>query len=311
MGTTYCVELVALPAGVDADDLRAEVDRIIQSVDERMSTYAPDSELSRFNAAASTDWFPVTADTQAVVAEALRVSRLSDGAFDVTVGPLVDLWGFGPAGSTHLLPAEADLALARANVGYALLETRASPPALRKRVPGLTVDLSGLAKGFAVDAVVRRLEDAGIHHYLVEIGGELRARGRNAAGEPWRVGIEKPSEDGRSIQRVVLLADRAIATSGDYRRFFEQRGRRFAHVIDPRTGRPVEHDVASATVLAKTAIEADAFATALMVMGPARGLDLAEELGLTVHLIVRAGEGFAELSTSGFQEEVDRPWKRF
>ena len=304
MGTTYSVQLVEIPVGVDAGALRDEVEGLVRSVDERMSTYDPESELSRFNAAASTDWFPVTADTQAVVAEALRVSRLSRGAFDVTVGPLVDLWGFGPAGSPRAVPEDVDVAAARECVGQALLETRGSPPALRKRAPCVTVDLSGLAKGFAVDLVARHLDDAGVRHYLVEIGGELRARGRNAGGEPWRVALERPEDSGRSVQCVVQLVDGAIATSGDYRNFFQQDGRRYAHVIDPRTGRPVEHGIASVTVLAATAIEADAFATALMVLEPEQGLGLAGELGLSVHSILRSGDGFVELSNPGFEKQI-------
>jgi len=304
MGTTYVVKLAGTLPDLDEKLLQAEVDRILRTVDGRMSTYRPDSELSRFNASAGTNWFEVSPETREVVAAARRVSRVSAGAFDATVGPLVELWGFGPSGARQDVPAEDELEATLGRIGWELVESRVSPPALRKLHPEVSVDLGGIAKGFGVDAVARYLADLGVRNFLVEIGGELRARGRNAAGEPWQVAIEQPSSTGRSAQRIIRLADRAIATSGDYRNYFERDGRRYSHVIDPHTGRPVEHGVVSAVVLAPSAMEADAFATALMVLGPDEGLRLAEEQRLAVQMIVRTGDELSVFSNPAFEREV-------
>jgi len=300
MGTRWRVTLSSPEAGLDVAAREAEVARILQSVDEAMSTWDPESEVSRFNASRTTDWFDVSAQTATVVAEALRVGRLCHGAFDVTVEPLVELWGFGPGSAPGAVPDGREVAAALERVGLDLLDVRHAPPGLRKRRPDVRVDLSGLAKGFAVDMVADHLDAEGIGHVLVEVGGELRARGHSPTGGPWRVGIESPSVAGGPVGCVVPLVDQAIATSGDYRRFFETDGRRHAHVLDPRTGRPAEHGIASATVLAETAMEADAFATALLVLDPEEGLDLVERQGLSARLLRRVDRDLVELRTPHF-----------
>jgi len=303
MGTTYSVQIVDLPGASSRGDLHARVHGALRAIERRMSTYDQGSELSRFNASDSTEWFPVSPDTLEVVAEALRVSRLSGGAFDVTVGSLVALWGFGPGGTRRRPPPEA-IAAALGEVGFERLETRASPPAIRKRVSGVSVDLSAIAKGFAVDEVARLLVAAGARDFLVEVGGELRASGRNPRGEPWRVAVERPPPAQRAAPCLLHLLDAAVASSGDYRNAFEEQGVRYTHVIDPRTGRPVSTGVASATVLAASAMEADAFATALMVLAPAEGLRLAERQGLAARILVRTDGGFVEHSTPRFPERA-------
>ena len=271
-----------------------------------MSTWDPGSELSRFNASASTGWFAVSADTLAVVEEGLRVARVTGGAFDVTVGPLVELWGFGPDG-VRARPSDEALAAARVAVGSAGIEARTDPPAIRKRDPRARLDVSAIAKGFAVDAIAVLLAEEGARGFLVEVGGEVRAAGRKAEGEPWRVAVERPPPVAGAPPRVLELVDRAVATSGDYRAVFEEDGTRYPHVIDPRTGLPVTTGVASATVLAATAMEADAFATALMVLPPADGLRLAEREGLAARLLVRAGGGFVERTTADFPSAGGAP----
>jgi len=302
MGTTWAVQVVDLPPALDRGRLEADVAAVLRGIEARMSTWDAASELSRFNAADSTDWFAVSADTRAVVAEALRVSRVTGGAFDVTVGPLVELWGFGPGGreGPRRRPEPEAVQAALERVGWRWLETRADPPALRKRRPGLRVDLSAIAKGFAVDAVADRLASAGPTDFLVEVGGELRARGRNLDGTPWRLAVERPRSAEPAPPCLLELADGAVATSGDYRNAFEQDGVRYAHVIDPRTGRPAESRVAAATVVAPTAMEADAFATALLVLPPDEGLRLAEREGLAARLLVRDDAGWVEHRTPRF-----------
>jgi FAD:protein FMN transferase len=290
MGTSWSVQLPRPPAGVDQAALYAGITAVLEEVNARMSTYQADSELSRFNAAESTDWFPVSDELVRLVDTALAVSTLSDGAFDVTVGPLVNLWGFGPEVQADELPAQAEIDAALVRVGWTLLHTRTEPPALRKDRPDVYVDLSAIAKGHGVDRVAAVLEAAGVRDYLAEIGGELRGRGVNAEGEPWRIAVERPDPGRRAVLRVVALTDQAMATSGDYRNFFELDGRRYSHSIDPATGRPVDHQLASVTVLAERCGEADAWATALLVLGPEQGRALADERGLAALFVERIGE---------------------
>ena len=301
MGTTWHAQIVETQAPADAATLRRGIVAAFDAVDAAMSTWKPASELSRFNAARSTDWVPVSAPTAEVVALAREVSARSGGAFDVTVGPLVDLWGFGAAPRTAL-PSEEELAAARADVGWRLLEVRASPPALRKQRPGVAADLSGIAKGHALDRAMAFLHEAGCRHALVELGGEVRASGRRADGTGWRVGIERPSPDGGAVEAVARLEDRALATSGDYRRYVVEDGRRLSHILDPRTGRPKRHALASVTVVAPRAAEADAWATALLVLGPDEALALARREGLAALLLVWEGERLVARATPGFPE---------
>lgn len=304
MGTTYAVRITDLPSGIDPNELKAKVERILERVNEQMSTYRADSELSRFNARESTSWMEISSATHKVIGAALRTSRLTGGAFDPTIGPLVNLWGFGPAGPRARLPAEERVAEAMSRAGYRKITTRSSSPALRKHEAEIQVDLSGIAKGFGVDEVAALLEESGIGQYLVEIGGELKGRGLNPHGEPWMIGVEKPMAGRRTVQRVVRLDEAALATSGDYRNFFEKDGRRFTHIIDPRSGRPVAHGLASVTVIARSTMEADALSTALMVLGPEAGAELAERHDVAALFIAKQGKRFVEISTGAFRRHV-------
>ena len=300
MGTSWSLKVAAPPAGFHRADLGEKVARRIETIEQSMSTYRPDSEVSRFNASASADWFDVSTELCFVVDAALAVSRRSGGAFDVTVGPLVDLWGFGPDEPVATPPDPARIESAQKDVGYAKLAADCERPALRKSVPGLHIDLSAIAKGYAVDAVTDLLDARGLSDYLMEIGGEVRARGRNAAGERWSIGIEVPDRKARKVQRVVRLPDMAMATSGDYRNYFEYDGVFYSHTIDPRTGKPVRHALAEVSVVAATAMDADAWATALLVMGTDDGQRLADELGLAVLFQERWPEGIRLQATASF-----------
>lgn len=307
MGTTYTVKLAELPAGKTAADVKAVIDARLETVNRQMSTWRKDSEISRFNAHAGTDWFPVSADTVTVLREAQRISELSGGKFDVTVMPLVNLWSFGPENRPRKTPSDEEIARRKQSVGYRLLELRENPPAVRKTRSDVTVDLSAIAKGFGVDRVAGELDLLGVTGYMVEIGGEVRCQGTKGDGRPWQIAIQSPAMSRDSAQRVVALRDshRAMATSGDYRNYFEQAGKRYSHTIDPQTGRPVTHKLASVSVVAGNCMTADGMATAIMVLGPEAGYNFAVKNNLAVLLLVADGESFAERRTPAFKRLVD------
>jgi len=301
MGTTYSVKY---RPGQDAPSLQAmqiEVDALLTGINQTMSTYDPNSELSRFNRMRTTDWVPASASLLAVLNAALEIGAQSEGAFDITVGPLVTLWGFGPEFHQDRIPLEAEITAAHARGGPDKLSLHDTLPAIRKHRPDVFLDLSGIAKGYGVDQVAELMIAHGIEHYMVEIGGEVRVRGLNAQDTPWRIAIEKPLPGERSVQTVLALSDIALATSGDYRNFFEIAGRRYSHTINPATGWPVNNHLVSVTVLADTSMRADAWATAFQVLGPERGMAIAERLGLPVLFIVERGGQFEERVCCGFQ----------
>jgi len=302
MGTTYTVKIVELPPEVKPGGIQAEIDATLEKINRQMSTYLDDSELSQFNRHQATDWFDVSQSLAGVLKQAQHVSVLTHGAFDVTVGPLVNLWGFGPSPGNDQVPSDQEIREAMNRVGYTALQVRSSPPAIRKDRADLYVDLSAIAKGYAVDAVAGHLQALGIGDYMVEIGGEIQAKGRNARDTFWRIAIEKPSTGSRSLHTVVKLNDVGIATSGDYRNYFEKEGRRYSHTIDPMTGRPVTHKLASVTVAHPSAMQADAMATALMALGPEAGYRFAEQHKLAVFLIIKSEDGFYDKTTTAFRQ---------
>jgi thiamine biosynthesis lipoprotein len=305
MGTTYSVKLVAAPLDLDRSALEQQIDQALDDVVMAMSTYEANSALSYFNRSQRTDWVRTSALLCDAVAGALALSRLTGGAFDVTVGPVVNLWGFGPDGSIATPPDAAQIHSALAAIGFHKLQADCDRPALKKSEPGLYVDLSAYAKGYAVDRVAAVLDANGLTDYLVEIGGELRVRGQNARGERWSVAVEQPRDDARGVQKVLRLTDAAVATSGDYRNFFVHDGRRYSHTIDPTTGAPVTHDTASVTVVADDATFADGLATGLLVLGAEAGLRLAEREGLAVYFLVRLDDGVEERMSSAFAAAME------
>jgi thiamine biosynthesis lipoprotein len=300
MGTRFTATIVQAMHGDLRDELQQDIDAVLQDVENAMSTYLVHSEISRFNASTSSDWFSVSESTCRAIEIAERVSRLSDGAFDVTVGPLVNLWGFGPAPVRFEPPPDTEIVAARARVDYRLLHADCEQPALRKERSDIYVDLSAYAKGFGVDRVAELLESRGMHRYLVEVGGELRVRGLNGDDEPWSVAIETPADSGSKGMRIVRMTDGAMATSGDYRNYFESGGQRFSHSIDPRTGRPTRHDLAAVTVADDSAALADALATALLVLGPDDGFARATREGIPAYFQIRTASGFEQRATAAF-----------
>ncbi|KJV28757.1 thiamine biosynthesis protein ApbE [Luteibacter yeojuensis] len=309
MGTTWSVNAV-LPPRADAraieHGIQGELDRVVA----QMSTYEADSDLSRFNRAPAGTWQVLPAEFYGVLRYALSLARASGGAYDPTVGPLVNLWGFGPDRHPHDAPDASAIAAARARVGWAKIQLddaghRALQPG------GVYVDLSSVAKGFGVDQVARYLSAHGVQGYLVEVGGELRAHGRKPDGTPWHVGIERPGAAAGAVDnvdevgRIVSLGDKAIATSGDYRHFFESGGRFYSHHIDPRTGYPVAHKVASVSILADDCMHADSLGTTMTVLGPDEGMAYAREHGIAVLFVLYGEHGaFEERMSSAFAKAM-------
>lgn len=304
MGTSFSVKVAAPPDDLDRDALKTRISALLGEIEKSMSTYDADSELSRFNAHPGTGWYDVSKELCDVVAAAQEISAISYGAFDVTVGPLVDLWGFGPGYSADDVPSAERIAEIVRQTGNGHLQTDCSQPALRKSRAGLSVDLSGYAKGYGVDRVARLVSDAGVRNYLVEIGGEIRAAGTNSKQRPWSIAIESPDRTSRSVARVIGLSDAAMASSGDYRNFFERDGRYYSHLIDPRSGYPVSHNAAAVTVIADSAAFADGMATALLVLGPTEGLELAESRQLAALFQLRVNGGVQQRMSTRFEKEV-------
>jgi len=303
MGTTWSARIDA--RGHTEQELRAareEIERSLSRIDQRMSTWKSDSELSRFNRHASTAPFSVSGETAEVFRLAAEVGAKTDGAFDISVRPLVAVWGFGAgARERGSEPDPKDLAVARARVGLDRIEVGERAAWVRKRHANVECDLSAIAKGFAIDVAVSQLEELGFEDFLLEIGGELAVRGRRPTGEPWRVGIQLPDGAVGEVEAQLALTDAALATSGDYRDFYLEEGRRRPHIIDPRSGRPVEHGLASVSVVHRSAALADAWATALTVLGPDTGLASAEREGLAAYFLVRTpAQSFEHRETSAF-----------
>jgi thiamine biosynthesis lipoprotein len=304
MGTSYAVELAAPIDDAGRTRLKELIEVELAAIDRAMSTYDPRSELSEFNRRQDLRWVPASRGLLEVLDSASRISASTQGAFDVTVGPLVDLWGFGPQYATRRVPDDAVIERVREGVGYQHVQADPSAGAIRKRHRRIQVDLGAIAPGYGVDRLAMILDRLGIDDYLVEIGGEFRAQGTTAAGRPWRVAVERPVEDRRLLGEIVLLENRAIATSGTTRDFFEQNGRRYSHCIDPRTGRPVEHPPMAVSVVADTAMEADAWATALLVLGSERGYSLAQARGLAALLVTASGPTFDVHATDALRAHL-------
>jgi thiamine biosynthesis lipoprotein len=304
MGTTYTVKIVS-ESPLEPPETQLLADGIFAAIDDintKMSTYQDDSELSQFNQLRTDEAFAVSPETLAVLVEARWIGQLSNGAYDITVGPVVNVWGFGPRARTKDISDEmiTDLLV---SVGWDRIEIDEAASTIRKLHPNVYVDLSSIAKGYAADRVAEALNDVGQTRYLVELGGEMRAAGFNSSQQPWRVSIESPVENERAIERVVPLDNLSMATSGDYRNYYDADGERISHTIDPRTGRPVRHRVAAVTVVDPSCMTADGWATALTALGEAEGFALAESEGLAVLFQLRHDDGsFEQRPTNAFVE---------
>ncbi len=304
MGTTYTVKVVAKTRERQSDaaqqQLRTLVQAELDAVNAAMTTYDPASELSRFNDGPAGVDVPLSAPTIEVLAIARDVGVKSDGALDITVGPLVERWGFGSAGELQAPPTDTELGVLGTYVGNQHLTLDDTGATLRKDHADTRVDLSAVAKGYAVDRVAATLRSHGYDDGLIEVGGEVRVFGQTEAGRAWRLAVERPTESERSIYEVLPLSDKAMAISGDYRNFTVVDGQRYAHTIDPRTGRPVTHGLRSVTVIADDCAHADAWATALNVLGPERGPQLATAEGIAALFLVGHDGDLAETTTRAY-----------
>jgi thiamine biosynthesis lipoprotein len=272
----------------------------LEQLEQLFSTYRPESALSRFNATPTTEWIPVAAELVHVADDSRRISELTTGAFDVTVLPLVQLWGFGSMRRTDSIPTQMEISAARARVDWRRLETRMNPPALRKTEASLAVDFSSMAKGFSADEISRLLAGLGAPNHLVQVGGDVKAAGTGVEGKGWRVAIENPS-DLSTPTEVVTLRDMALSTSGDARNFFVLEGRRYGHIIDPRRGEPASSSVVSVSVLDPSCATSSALATALFVLGDDEGFRFAAAQQLAGLLLVRAGKTITPRPTPRFE----------
>ncbi len=319
MGTTYHVKYIDdgktehLP---QPEKVQAQLDMLLKTVNNEMSTYQKDSQISSFNQFNQVNQVvSVSNDFATVVEEAIRLNKMTEGALDVTVGPLVNLWGFGPDKRLNKVPTNEQILERAKSVGIDKIEVRFSDNdrqngkgLLIKKEPNLYLDLSSIAKGFGVDKLARHLEMLGIENYLVEIGGELRGKGHNLKGVPWRIAIEKPEfTQGTSSQITVPLHNLGMATSGNYRNYFEdEQGNRLSHIIDPKTLRPISHNLASITVFAPTAMTADGLSTGLFVLGAEKAIEVAERENLAIFLIIKKGEGYETKMSTAFEKLINQ-----
>ena len=308
MGSGWSVKYVGHEDS--AESTRAAIERHLADIDAQMSTWKPQSDLSRFNAAPAGTWQPVPAALFEVMQAAIALAADTQGAYDPTVGPLVELWGFGPGKARREPPDRATIDALRTRIGWQRVRFDVTRQSVFQE-GGVHVDLSSIAPGHALDGIATELEARGITDYLIEVGGELRAHGSKPGALPWNVAIQRPLDNDRAdgsvdAQHVIALRDAALGSSGDYRHFFEDGGRRYAHRIDPRTGYPLDNGIASVTVLRGRGIEADPLATALSVLGADAGMAYASERGIAVLFIVRDGEGFVERRSPAFDAVLSR-----
>lgn len=309
MGTTYHIKYIDHGIDTSPEMAHQKIDDVLKEVNNQMSTYQKDSELSRFNQSKEINKpFPVSADFAEVVKAAIDLHQKTNGALDVTVGPLVNLWGFGPEKRADKEPSAEEIAARKVWTGIDKLAVTEADgkPALVKKIPELYVDLSSIAKGFGVDKVAGYLESIGITDYLVEIGGEIHTKGVNEKGQSWQIAIEKPEFDGsRSVEQIVGLSNLSMATSGDYRNYFEENGKRFSHEIDPTTGYPIQHNLASITVVNPSCMLADGYATGLFVLGAEKALAVAEKENLAIYMIIKTDKGFETKMSTAFAKLMD------
>lgn len=302
MGTYYNVKYVG-EFSFTPEALQKEIDVLLEAINDDISTYRPDSALSKFNQ--STDLTPqkISAGFADSILISQRVGRATFGAMNITVGPLVNLWGFGPEKMPDNIPNEQQIEEARKKVGleHLVLTSNNQGEWLQKNIPDLYVDLSTVGEGLGADEVARFLRSKGISNYLVSIGGTITGAGVNQEGKLWAVAIEKPTDQEQAIQQIIQLNGQSISTSGSYRNYYEKDGVRYSHVIDPTTGKPITHNLVSVTVISPTALEADAWDTGLMVLGKEKALEVANQHGLAIYVITKTENGFEASMTDSFK----------
>lgn len=302
MGTTYSLKIIELKKSPRLLYLNTKIDSVLADVNDKMSTYIPSSELSKFNKLISTEWITISEDLAEVINSSLKISKESNGSFDITVGPLVNLWGFGPQKNDLEIPTKKEIDSLLKIIGYNLIELDRYNLKLRKTIPDIYCDLSAIAKGYGIDKVGLFLESIGLNEYMVEIGGEVRTKGKNKNNESWSIGISTPSTN--SLQKILAISDLSVATSGDYFNYYEVDGVRYSHTIDPKTGMPITHKLASVTVIHEKCEYADGYATAINVLGPEAGYEFALKMELPIFMILRENNRFVEKMNPQFEEFI-------
>ena len=301
MGTHYHITVVGSPS--TSPQLAEKIKLRLALLNQQMSTYIDQSELNRFNRSPPGEWVHVSPELFDVLLTSSEISWLSNGSFDITVAPLVDLWGFGPKQNKGL-PSQSAISQQLANVGFQHLQFNLQGRKITKNEP-IHLDLSAIAKGYGVDLIAQLLRDEGFNSFMVEVGGEVYLSGLSPRDTPWRIAIEQPSEHNISVHRALKLSNKAVATSGDYRNYIELDGVRYSHTIDPRSGRPITHSLASVTVIHDNATTADALATAINVMGAEAGMILAQQQNLAIYLISKTSAGFESQYSDAFKPYLD------
>ncbi len=303
-GTTYHIKMVLGGQTVALEELRKGVEETFANIDIKLSNYRDDSEISKLNRQKTTEWLPVSREIADILAIASEVHEKSSGCLDLTIKPLFDLWGF----SRHetKVPAQADIDKVLAHVGMDKIEMDQQNLRLKKKDPEVAIDLSAIAQGYTVSAIAQLLESKGIQNYMAEIGGEMKVKGRKANGEEWRIAIEKPTPFTREVQKIISIHQQngeAVMTSGTYRNFFEEQGKVYSHIINPKTGKPVDHHLLSVTVLHDDPTWADAWDTALLCLGEDEGLKAAEANRLRALFIYHEGKELKESVSSEMARE--------
>lgn len=300
MGTFYQVKY--LPATKDTGTLKADIDQLLKDINQQMSTYINDSELSRLNQTQSTQCLPVSSPLLEVLSEAKRVHTLSEGAFDPTLGPLIEIWGFDKKETNETIPDANSIQQGIAQLSFKQTSVNREESCVSKGRPATQINLSAIAKGYAVDSIAELLETTyQVEHYLVDIGGEVKLKGNSPRNTAWNIAIEAPNHQQRGVQRIINPGNRGVATSGDYRNYFEKAGKRYSHTINPQTGYPITHNLASVTVVHRSTMTADALATAFLVLGEEQTIKFAERENIAVFMIIKTPEGFKEVFSPSFK----------
>lgn len=304
IGTTYSIVYLDGQTPLSTTKLEKEFNALINAANQSMSTYHRNSEISAFNRMHSTEPMAASETFRKVVIEGIRLHRMTEGSLDITLKPLSAIWGFGPDKKPHTIPTSDAIDAVKAKTGVDKLHLTDST--IAKSVPELELDLNTIGKGFLVDQTAQLLESYNVQNYLVEIGGEMRLKGHNSRGKPWRIGVVNPTGGKPKAQRAVYPGNHGVATSGDYYQYFEENGVRYSHILDPQTGKPINHKLASVTVFHPSSMTADGLATAIMVMGAEKGLALAEKHNIPLYLIIRDGNHFVSKMSSAFEPYLDQ-----
>ncbi|MGF6109439.1 thiamine biosynthesis lipoprotein [Pseudomonas frederiksbergensis] len=298
MGSTYSIKYVRTEGLPAPKDVQVEVEKILADVDRQMSTYRSDSDIERFNDLPANRCQTMPAPILELVRVGEQLSLLSEGSYDLTVEPLMNLWGFGPQAREEKVPSAEALAEVMRRVGHTHL--RIDGDQLCKDA-AVEVDFNSIAAGYSVDTIAARLEAMGIHDYLVEATGELKAAGKKLDGSAWKIALEEPRDDQQVAERIINVDGYGVSTSGDYRNYFEQNGRRYSHTVDARTGVPITHNLASVTVINPSTLMADGLSTLLLILGPERGWDYAQKHNIGAFFVIRADTGFVTRTTQAFE----------